>query len=255
MSFLGEEGETKKLVSSRFTVANTSPTEAMRSNGIDIVRRDNDLDTNYNAGGSPSPTFHHPLSFHSRMTSSGSLRSSNNVFLEENTPSLEIAERIMESATYVRSCQETISTLKSRGTNADAWTEYSGWLKKRSVSQHDNINRLNLRFFTLTPNIPATQSASKKRRPSALLSYYTKDPLDNKSIKPRRSFVLTRDTFIKEEGSLGFSLWNENFEKDEEPTLIIELKVENGDMEERDSWIEHLNYTIRLCKTKEIEDR
>ena len=67
--------------------------------------------------------------------------------------------------------------------------------------------------------------------------------------------MLTRDTFIKEEGSLGFSLWNQNFEEDEEPTLIIELKVENGDMEERDSWIEHLNYTIRLCKTKEIEDR
>lgn len=249
MSFLGETRETAK--SSRFTVANTSPTEAMKSSGIDIVRRSED---SY-AEGSPSPSFHHPLSFHSRMTSSGNLRSNQNVFLEENTPTLDIAERIMQSATYVRSCQETIATLKSRGTNADAWTEYSGWLKKRSVSQHDNINRLNLRFFKLTPNITTIPSATRKRRPSALLNYYTKDPLDNKSIKPRRSFVLTRDTFIKEEGSLGFSLWNQNFEEDEEPTLIIELKVENGDMEERDSWIEHLNYTIRLCKTKEIEDR
>ena len=35
----------------------------------------------------------------------------------------------------------------------------------------------------------------------------------------KRTFVLTRDTYVKEEGSLGFSLWNQNFEEDEEQNI------------------------------------
>jgi hypothetical protein len=176
----------------------------------------------------------------------------------QNTPenAEELFDMIQQCTTYVRSNQETIATMKKSHISAAAWTEHSGELRKRSVSQHENINRMNLRFFTLSPNLSiGKQSANKKLRPSALFSYYTKDPGDNKSIKPKRTFILTRDTFVKEEGSLGFSLWNENFEEDEEPKLIIELKVPAGETPEyRDSWVEHLNYTIRLCKTKELED-
>ena len=176
----------------------------------------------------------------------------------QNTPenAEELFDMIQQCTTYVRSNQETIATMKKSHISAAAWTEHSGELRKRSVSQHENINRMNLRFFTLTPNLSTgKQSNNKKLRPSALFSYYTKDPGDNKTIKPKRTFILTRDTFVKEEGSLGFSLWNENFEEDEEPKLIIELKVPAGETPEyRDSWVEHLNYTIRLCKTKELEN-
>ena len=218
---------------------------------------------------SRSSSFEYSVSTLSSSPEKGGANMSNNMkaaattnkYFHENIPDRDLADRIMQSTTYVRSCQETIATLQKRHTGTVAWTEHTGYLRKRSVSQHDNMNRLNLRFFTLAPNlttIGTKSSMKKKRRPSALFSYYTKDPGDDKRIKPKRTFVLTRDTYVQEEGSLGFSLWNQNFEEDEEPKLIIQLKVpndqENGNTEYRNSWIEHLNYTIRICKTKETQD-
>ena len=218
---------------------------------------------------SRSSSFEYSVSTLSSSPEKGDANMSNNMkaaattnkYFHENIPDRDLADRIMQSTTYVRSCQETIATLQERHTGTVAWTEHSGYLRKRSVSQHDNMNRLHLRFFTLAPNlttIGTKSSMKRKRRPSALFSYYTKDPGDDKRIKPKRTFVLTRDTYVQEEGSLGFSLWNQNFEEDEEPKLIIELKVpndqENGNTEYRNSWIEHLNYTIRICKTKETQD-
>ena len=218
---------------------------------------------------SRSSSFEYSVSTLSSSPEKGDANMSNNMkaaattnkYFHENIPDRDLADRIMQSTTYVRSCQETIATLQERHTGTVAWTEHSGYLRKRSVSQHDNMNRLNLRFFTLAPNLTTIgmrSSMKRKRRPSALFSYYTKDPGDDKRIKPKRTFVLTRDTYVQEEGSLGFSLWNQNFEEDEEPKLIIQLKVpndqENGNTEYRNSWIEHLNYTIRICKTKETQD-
>ena len=163
---------------------------------------------------------------------------------------------LLDLANYVQGGMaeiENSNSVSSTGSDIDAWTEYAGWVAKRSVKSTSVKNAVyNKRYFVLAKKNLRGSSLQLDGQPCCFIYYYKTDKLTKSTMKAKgKTIVITRDAFLKEEGALGLSIWNRNFDSDDGPKALANINLK--DAEERNEWAEHLDYNIRLCKRRCIE--